>query len=271
MELTFSAKTVGLAVKAAAESLGIEADKVQYEVIEEGKKGLFSSKDAVIRVISGGKAARVKAFLEGIVKNFPLENVEVEVTEDEQVLAIEISGEDASYLIGRRGDTLNSLQYLVGLVANNGEEKYSRITLNINGYREKREKTLEALARRLSSQVLRSGRSTTLEPMAPYERRIIHATVQNIEGVSSTSVGEEPNRKVVISSDNPRPRRDRRDGSRRNGGRNGRNSAPAPRRENSDSLIKDDFLTSSSTIEGLKKEKELREAAFPLYGKVELD
>lgn len=271
MELTFSAKTVDLAVAAAAESLGIEAEKVKYEVIEEGKKGLFTSKDAVIRVISGGKAARVKNFVEDIVKNFPLEGVEVEVTEDEQSLSVEISGEEASYLIGRRGDTLNSLQYLVGLVANNGEEKYSRISLNINGYREKREKTLEALAKRLSSQVIRSGRSTTLEPMAPYERRIIHATVQNIDGVSSTSIGDEPNRKVVISSDAPRTRRDRRDSGRKNGGRTNKNSNSAPRRDTGDSLIKDDFLTSSSTIEGLKREKELRDAAFPLYGKINLD
>ena len=271
MELTFSAKTVDLAVAAAAEQLKIDADKVRYEVIEEGKRGLFGSKDAVIRVIGSNKSARVKAFIEEIIKNFPLESVEVEVKEEDQTLFVEISGEEASYLIGRRGETLNSLQYLAGLVANNGEEKYSRITLNINGYREKREKTLEALARRLSNQVLRSGRSTTLEPMAPYERRIIHATVQGIEGVSSTSVGDEPNRKVVISSDNPRPRREgRRDGRRQGrGGRN--NSAPAVRRESEDSLIKDDFLNSSSTIEGLKREKELRDAALPLYTKVELD
>ncbi len=270
MELTFSAKTVDLAVAAAAEQLKIDADKVRYEVIEEGKKGLFGGKNAVIRVICSNKAERVKSFIEEIVKNFPLEDIEVEVTEEEQALKVEILGEEASYLIGRRGETLNSLQYLAGLVANNGEEKYSRITLNINGYREKREKTLEALARRLSNQVLRSGRSTTLEPMAPYERRIIHATVQGIEGVSSTSVGDEPNRKVVISSDNPRPRRDgRREGRRQ--GRGGRNSAPAVRRESGDSLIKDDFLNSSSTIEGLKREKELRDAALPLYTKVDLD
>ena len=202
--LTFSAKTVDAAVLVAAKELGIDADKVKYEVIEEGKRGLFSKQDAIIRVILGGKAERVRAFMQNIVDNFPLEDVEVVVTEEEQVLKIELNGENASYLIGRRGDTLNSLQYLAGLVANNGEEKYSRITLNINGYREKREKTLEALARRLANQALRTGRSVTLEPMAPYERRIIHATVQQIDGVSSTSVGEEPNRKVVISSDNPR-------------------------------------------------------------------
>ena len=269
-ELTFSAKTVDLAVLAAAEQLSIDADKLQYEVIEEGKRGLFSKQDAVIRVIMGSaKADRVLTFMQNVVKNFPLNDVEVSVEENEGSLLITLSGEDASYLIGRRGDTLNSLQYLAGLVANNGEEKYCRVSLNINGYREKREKTLEALAKRLSSQVLRSGRSVTLEPMAPYERRIIHATVSQIDNVSSTSVGEEPHRKVVISCDNPRARRDRRDGGRRNN----RNNKPAEvRREvSSDSLIKDDFLTSSSTIEGLKKEKELKEAALPLYSKIELD
>jgi len=263
-ELIFSAKTVEAAIESAAESLKIGADKLSYEVIEEGKRGLFGSKDAKIRVILNAKTERVKKFMTEIVAAFPLEDVEVEVTEEDGALKIELSGENASYLIGRRGDTLNSLQYLAGLVANNGEEKYSRVTLNINGYREKREKTLQALAKRLSNQALRSGRSVTLEPMAPYERRIIHATVQLIDGVSSSSIGDEPNRKVVISSDNPRAARDRRDR------RDRRSKAPA-RRESSDSLIKDDFLTSSSTIEGLKREKELRDAALPLYSKVELD
>lgn len=266
-ELIFSAKTVDLAVLAAAESLGIASDKIQYEVIEEGKKGLFGGKDAVIRVVSG-KIARVTKFMEDVVKSFPLNDVEVTAEEKDGTVFIEITGEEASYLIGRRGETLNSLQYLAGLVINNGEEKYSRVTINVNGYREKREKTLEALAKRLANQALRTGRSVTLEPMAPYERRIIHSTVQGIDGVSSTSVGEEPHRKVVISSDNPRPRRDRRD---RNDKRRAPKAAAPARSYNEDSLIKDDFLTSSSTIEGLKKEKELREAQFPIYGKIDLD
>ena len=265
-ELIFTGKTVEAALESAAEALGVGTDKVRFEVLEEGKKGLFGSKDAKIKILASSKVERVKTFMEEIVKNFPLEEVEVHVIEDEQALKIELSGENASYLIGRRGDTLNALQYLAGLVANNGEEKYSRVSLNINGYREKREKTLENLANRLGRQVLRSGRSVTLEPMAPYERRIIHATVQKIDGISSSSIGEEPNRKVVISSDNPRQRRDGRRDNRRRGEKT--HSAP---KYNEDSLIKDDFLTSSSTIEGLKREKELREAAFPLYGKVELD
>lgn len=264
-ELIFTGKSVEAAVENAAEALGVGTDKVRYEIVEEGKKGLFGSKEAKIKILASSKVERVKTFMEEIVKNFPLEEVEVSVVEDEQSLKIELIGENASYLIGRRGDTLNALQYLSGLVANNGEDKYSRVSLNINGYREKREKTLEALASRLGKQVLRSGRSVTLEPMAPYERRIIHATVQKIEGISSSSIGEEPNRKVVISSDNPRVRREGRRDNRRRG-----EKRESPRKSE-DSLIKDDFLTSSSTIEGLKREKELREAAFPLYGKVKLD
>ena len=265
MELIFSAKTVQQAVEKACEELALDLESINYEVIDEGKKSLFGGKDAVIKVLSSDKCARVREFMEKLVKSFPLNDVEVEVTENNSSLSIELIGEEASYLIGRRGETLNSLQYLAGLVANNGGDKYARVSLNINGYREKREKTLEGLARRLSKQALRTGRSVSLEPMAPYERRIIHATVQNIEGVSSTSVGEEPHRKVVISCDNPKPRRDRRD--------NRKKSQPKEKvsYEASDSLIKDDFLTSSSTIEGLKKERELKEASLPLYSKIELD
>lgn len=263
-ELLFTAKTVELAVEEAANKLGVAADELSYEVVEEGKKSLFGSKDAVIRVLQSAKVQRVKKFMTDIVASFPLENVEVEVKENDGAVVVELSGEDASYLIGRRGETLNSLQYLVSLVANNSEEKYSRVSLNINGYREKREKTLQALAKRLANQALRTGRSVTLEPMAPYERRIIHATVQTVEGVSSSSIGDEPNRKVVITSDNPRPERAKRD-------RRDRKRNDAPRKVSEDSLIKDDFLNSSSTIEGLKREKELRDAALPLYTKIELD
>jgi len=263
-ELIFTAKTVESAVEEAAQKLGIAAEKLSYEILEEGKKGLFGSKDAKIRVTLGAKVERVKKFMTDIVQSFPLESVEVSVLEDDGNIKIELSGEDASYLIGRRGETLNSLQYLAGLVANNGEEKYSRVSLNINGYREKREKTLQALAKRLANQALKTGRSVTLEPMAPYERRIIHATVQGVEGVSSSSIGDEPNRRVVITSDNPRPERQRRD-------RRDRKRSEGVRRVSEDSLIKDDFLTSSSTLEGLKREKELRDAALPLYTKIELD
>lgn len=144
-----------------------------------------------------------------------------------------LTGDGLGVLIGRRGETLDALQYLSGLVANRMEGEYFRITIDSGNYREKRERTLELLAKKLSSQVLKNGRSMTLEPMNPYERRIIHATVQNIDGVSSSSIGEEPNRRVVISSANSRrpfPPKDSADAKgqpRRPAGRSG-GVAPRP-------------------------------------------
>ena len=266
-QLIFSAKTVEAAVEKAAAELSVSVDALKYEVVSEGKKGLFSSKDAEIRVLTSDKKKRVETFLKEVIENFPLYDVNVEVEADDECVSINITGEEASYLIGRRGDTLNALQYLCGLIVNNGEEKYSRVSLNINAYREKREKTLEALAKRLANQAIRTGKSVTLEPMAPYERRIIHSTVQKIEHVESSSIGTEPNRRVVITSDGTgRKRHD----SRRDNNRRGRKLEDRRKEDNSESLIKDDFLTSSSTIEGLKKEKEIRDAQLPLYTKIEL-
>lgn len=125
---------------------------------------------------------------------------QVTVKEDGDNVVLSLDGEDIGAVIGRRGGTLDALQYLTGLVANRVEGNYCRITLDCENYREKREKTLEALARRLALSVVRTGRPCTLEPMNPYERRVIHSTVQKVEGATSTSIGEEPNRRVVISA-----------------------------------------------------------------------
>lgn len=138
-------------------------------------------------------------------------------------------GDGSGTLIGRRGDTLDALQYLASMIANKGDKEYFRITLDSCGYREKRRKTLEELAVKISKSVIRTGRSTTLEPMNPYERRIIHSAVSAIDGVTSRSVGEEPFRKVVIASTNPRA------AVRRDGDRPERSDRrPAPRRDNRD-------------------------------------
>ena len=140
-------------------------------------------------------------------------------------LAIVLEGEHLGAIVGRRGETLDALQYLTTLVANRGEGEYQRITLNIGDYREKREKTLRSLARRMANQAVKTGRNMTLEPMNPYERRIIHTAVQDVKGVTSWSVGEEPNRKVVIGTEKGK--------GGRGGNRNNRNSAPKtePNRE----------------------------------------
>ena len=140
----------------------------------------------------------------------------------ENGISFTLDGENAGSLIGRRGDTLDALQYLTSMVANRGDKDYVRLTIDTCGYREKRKKALQELAQRISKSVLRSGRSVALEPMNPYERRIIHSTVTEIAGVSSHSSGEEPNRKVIITSDSaPAYKKDDKNarGYRSNGGR----------------------------------------------------
>ncbi len=143
----------------------------------------------------------------------------------ENGIAISLDGESAGSLIGRRGDTLDALQYLTSMVANRGDKDYIRLTIDTCGYRSKRKKALQDLAQRIGRNVLRTGRSIALEPMNPYERRIIHSTVTEIDGVSSHSSGEEPNRKVIITSDSaPAYKRDDNNARsyRSGGGRNDR-------------------------------------------------
>jgi spoIIIJ-associated protein len=162
------------------------------------------------------------------------ENVTVGAAESDGVIYLQLQGEKLGVVIGRRGETLDALQYLTSLAANTGNG-YQKVTLNIGNYREKREQTLTSLAKRVSDQVIRTGRSRTLEPMNPYERRIIHTAVQEIEGVVSNSVGEGSGRRVVISpegGDRRPPRRDdRRGGGRRGGSRPQNNIVSDPNRQ----------------------------------------
>lgn len=169
----------------------------------------------------------------------------------ENGISFTLEGEGAGFLIGRRGETLDALQYLTSMVANRGDKDYVRLTIDTCGYREKRKKALQDLAQRICKNVLRSGRSVVLEPMNPYDRRIIHSVVTEIDGVSSHSAGEEPNRKVIITNDSaPAYKRDernarnyrsgggrydrndrgRRDGGRRNDRRDRRPSGEGPRK-----------------------------------------
>lgn len=147
--------------------------------------------------------AEVKAafsFVETLVKNLELNVTANLVKDEENGNAITIAGEDAGMLIGHHGETLDAVQYLANLAANRAEGKddHERITVDVEGYREKREETLRALARRMAAKVQKYGKSVMLEPMNPYERRIIHSEVQNIEGISTNSIGSDENRKVVI-------------------------------------------------------------------------
>ena len=196
-----TAKTVQEAIALALEELGAQRDDVEIEVIEEGNKGIFGI---------GGKFARVKVFLkssrcdvaigflEDVLTNMNVD-VEIEMTEDDEAIQIKITGKDSGIIIGRRGETLDALQYLTSLVVNRQSDDYKRVTVDIENYRQKREETLVKLADRLAERVVRYRKNVTLEPMNPYERRIIHSTLQNNDQVETHSVGEEPNRKVVIT------------------------------------------------------------------------
>ena len=206
-EIIMTGKTVDDAVQAAVEELGVASkEDVEFEVIEEAKKGLFGigatpAKIQAKVVLKGEKFAL--DFINQLVKDMDL-NVSVEMKDgaEADTKLIEINGEGAAVLIGHHGDTLDSIQYLANLAANkkvDGEKlPHVRINVDIENYREKREKTLRALARRMADKVLKQKRSVMLEPMNPYERRIIHSEIQNIEGVSTNSIGSENNRKIVV-------------------------------------------------------------------------
>ena len=136
-------------------------------------------------------------FLADVVAKMGL-TVQIEGFHNDECNYIEVKGDDSRVVIGKRGQTLDALQYLTNLVTNKGAEEYKRVIIDVEGYRSRREKTLEQLAVKLAKKVLTTGRSTRLEPMNPYERKVMHATLQNVEGVTTKSEGEEPYRRVVI-------------------------------------------------------------------------
>ena len=208
-EVTVSARSVEEAVAKAAAELGApSADKIEYTVIEDAKKGFLGigATDAKITAsyIVGGEQEAL-AFIEKLIADM---NIEAEITMtdgDNGEKKITINGQSAAILIGHHGETLDSLQYLANLAANkriDGKKgEYVKISVDVEGYRAKREETLRALARKMASRVIKYKKSVMLEPMNPYERRIIHSEIQGIEGVSTNSIGSENNRKVVIFLD----------------------------------------------------------------------
>jgi spoIIIJ-associated protein len=197
-----SGKTVDEAVSLALEELDANREDVDVEVIEEGNKGLFGilgSRAAKVRVIlKETHADKAVNFLYDIFDKMNLET-EIETYEEEESISLDIKSTESGIIIGRRGETLDALQYLTSLVVNKDCEEYKRITLDIENYRQKREQTLLKLAERLAQRVVRNRKSISLEPMNPYERRIIHSALQNNKNVKTFSVGDEPNRKVVIA------------------------------------------------------------------------
>ena len=198
----FKAKTVDDAITEALIALEITSDNLDYEVIEEGSGGFLGigSKNAVIRARKKEpEADTMEGFLAKVIAQMGVEaEAVIDIDEEEKVININIEGEDTGDLIGKRGQTLDALQYLTSIVANKGKEEYYRVKLDTKNYRERRQKTLENLAKNVASKVKKTRRKIVLEPMNPYERRIIHAYLQSDRFVETKSEGDEPNRRVVI-------------------------------------------------------------------------
>lgn len=196
-------KSVEEALRLALIELDANRDEVEYEIIEEGSKGFlgFGAKETKIKVSKKHNAADIaQAFLASMLSEMNISaSISAELFDDN--LSINMAGEDMAILIGKRGQTLDSLQYLISLVVNKNRDEYVRVVLDTENYRMKRKETLENLAGKLAFKVKKSRKNVILEPMNPYERRIIHSTLQNNPFVSTKSEGDEPFRKVVIYYD----------------------------------------------------------------------
>lgn len=201
-EIKKSGKTIDEAVAAALAELGAQKDEVSITVLEEGSRGflgMFGGKDAVVLVKKNFDPVRiVENFLREVFVSMGL-MIQIKVEMEEKHLKVELIGEDMGILIGKRGQTLDALQYLVNLVVNKNSPSYISVMLDTENYRQRRKETLETLAFHLAKKVKHTRKNVVLEPMNPYERRIIHSTLQNDRYVTTFSEGEEPFRNVVIA------------------------------------------------------------------------
>lgn len=220
----FEGKTTNEAIENGLKELGIRREDAEIKILEnEDKRSFFSIlAPRIVKVkITSKKEIRqekdkrnkeesqnidfnkaiinIEEFLKDWIKTIHGENIVFNVKQDETYIRVEINGEDLNYLIGYRGETLNNLQSILSVIASKDSEYKVRVILNICGYKEKREKALEELAEKLEKTVIKTKKSITLEPMTAYERKIIHSKLQNSNKVTTSSIGEEPYRKVVIS------------------------------------------------------------------------
>ncbi len=199
----FSAKTVSDAITEACKEFGVTSDKLDYVVKEEGSSGFLGigAKDAVIEAKMKSSVTDIaKIFLDDVFHAMNMTVViDAKFNENEKELNIDLSGDDMGVLIGKRGQTLDSLQYLVSLVVNKESTDYIRVKVDTENYRKRRQDTLENLAKNIAFKVKRTKRTVSLEPMNPYERRIIHSALQNDKFVTTHSEGEEPFRHVVVT------------------------------------------------------------------------
>ncbi|MBQ9941030.1 MAG: protein jag [Clostridia bacterium] len=201
-EIIVTAKTVEEAVKIGAEKLGINLTKAENEVLEQPKKGILGigAQDAKVRIFfECTPADAAENFVRQYLTDMNIEGYEIITQSSKDDISISIFGGDMGVIIGRHGDVLDALQYLANLSANRVTEKLVRVTVDVENYRSKREETLRTLARRMAQKAIKAGRNISLEPMSAHERRIIHSEIQDIEGVTTFSVGSDSDRRIVIS------------------------------------------------------------------------
>ena len=231
----FTAKTVDEAIAEGLAALGITLDEAEITVLEEGKKRLFGSVKAKVEVKKKSSDARRAAdFVDGLLKVLDIPAVS-EILADDEFIKIDIKTTASSKVIGKRGEILDAVQCMAGAVANIGRDDYKKVVVDCESYRTQREETLKNLANRLAAKAVEKGRKMTLEPMNPYERRIIHSALTDNPDVKTVSEGKEPYRYIAVIPNNAKPydkglrydrkpaeggRRERRDGDRPRGDRN---------------------------------------------------
>lgn len=269
--------TIEQAKEAACRELGVESYEAEFEVLQLPVKktfGLFGGSPAKVRAfIRTSPADAAVEYLRTILGHMGVTDVTFTVKEEENGALISISGEDVGFIIGHRGETLDALQYLAGLVSNHVDNSYYRVTLDIGNYREKRRETLEVLGRKIAAKAVRTGRNTSLEPMNPYERRIIHTAVQTVEGAKSWSEGEDLGRHVVIGPiEGERPQPQRRPKGRRPDGKGGRPQGGRPPRAGSGSRPPRRDSSSAPRPQAAPQQPAQRrdDSAAPLYGRIDV-
>lgn len=284
MKKIFTAATIEDAKQAACAEFGASESEITFVVLEEPKKSLFGKlkveakveaeyepaaaeevpAEAAAPAVSAEKTEAFSAkakiaedYMLSILSAMGIE-ADIKVTNTENGALFEIIGEEFFQLVGKKGELLDALQYLSSLVCNKVDRDYFRVSTDCNGFREYRKTQLEELAKKISANVKKNGRSSALEPMNPYERRIIHAVVSEIEGVTSRSTGEEPYRKVIISSTEKRPRNNDFRGGK--GGRRGGRRDRKPRAH---------YDITTSFEKDYKRPKPEDNLNAGLYGKIE--
>ena len=200
--IEITAKTVDEAIEKAVSELKLDKSSIRVEVLDSGSKGIFGigAKDATVRVTADvNLEERARVFLDDVFFAMGMK-VDFDIKREGKVMKINLIGDNLGIIIGKRGDTLDSLEHLTNLCVNKGDVDYVKVILDVENYRARREQTLIKLANNLAATVVRTGKKITLEPMHSNERRIIHAILQSHSDVETYSVGEEPNRKVVIAT-----------------------------------------------------------------------